>query len=809
MAPVPRQLKAAALRCLAALSCTAPSVAFNIWLKVENLLPKPQTSIRPTMVSQSFQSGIAIEIEDIEVKNEEYPITISFLRLMKELFRHILYNNSVSQQTSPENCLSFILNSILLKCCGRVYKNEEEKWLIVKYALKIIHRTIVHYEPLKDGPNAKCSFLLMNLLLQESSLFRFMSSLLEDIIEIFESRLVNISASQKLSQNLLKNCSKGVFDILTCISEKENEYLDMMRDLPGSPLAILVKLETLFGNVNPKTNVIDRLETVVKFVAVQEADISLQVMRLLASLCRSNPKMAQQMLLQLESSKSNLLVGDFLIYNFVECVSTDNQDLRTATLEFILAGLECYDSYLVYNISHHLLGIDRKSVILKEPGSLGQTFNCLHAILDFFINRTAFILAEEGRLSMQIIWKLCSVPATFDATLRFMRTSYDFLMLYLQNWDKNSRSKAEHIEVFLPELSWFLRVLAIEIKTTSDQNLKSHCSSYIKYFLSDTKRRRILDILYSFAFSHEHPSMPNWESFEVNELWKIISECSETSQNVNVINLKLLHQKLVNEVKAAGPQFGIAKTNQIQNEIKGILSYVTNLNNSYLQMNAKIQYIHSWQELTEVIISTKSLDIFDLEVKCQILVEIIHEAFSKITHSSTISQMYSPLSSVILFASSALHSIPQSNSPVNNIMACAKTIAAGLDIHSDTWSHHSVARINLFSAFLHLLCSVPSELRSDIKIGQRFLQKLCKDLLSAHEVIKVLAASILNESDFTWFGDLAGDGTVRLLIDSLLTDDRDIKANKCEPQSRTFYTFDSKIVSSKQCSSNVFYNSFL
>jgi hypothetical protein len=56
-----------------------------------------------------------------------------------------------------------------------------------------------------------------------------------------------------------------------------------------------------------------------------------------------------------------------------------------------------------------------------------------------------------------------------------------------------------------------------------------------------------------------------------------------------------------------------------------------------------------------------------------------------------------------------------------------------------------------------------------------------------------LAISVLNENDLSWVKDLASDGSLRLLIDSLLIDDREIKASKCEVHSKAFYSFESKM----------------
>jgi len=74
------------------------------------------------------------------------------------------------------------------------------------------------------------------------------------------------------------------------------------------------------------------------------------------------------------------------------------------------------------------------------------------------------------------------------------------------------------------------------------------------------------------------------------------------------------------------------------------------------------------------------------------------------------------------------------------------------------------------------------------------VSKLSKDSLDGVELIKVLSLSILNESDpSVWLDSLAADGSLRLLINSLSSDDRDMKTSKCQKSCKAFYAFESKM----------------
>jgi len=80
--PLPRKLKSSILYLLAGLSRNVPSIAFNIWLKMDAIFPKPQlsvTNISHMYQQRAWQNGISVEIEDIEPKYEQYSVTIAYL----------------------------------------------------------------------------------------------------------------------------------------------------------------------------------------------------------------------------------------------------------------------------------------------------------------------------------------------------------------------------------------------------------------------------------------------------------------------------------------------------------------------------------------------------------------------------------------------------------------------------------------------------------------------------------------------------------------------------------------------------------
>jgi nuclear pore complex protein Nup205 len=758
-------------------------------------MPTVTTGVINDPISQNrlWQNGIGIEIEEIEVKNEEYPITIGFLKLMKSLFIHCDANQPQQQQSSSDVCLNFIINSILLKTNARLYKNEEEKWIITQLSYDILHTVIQNYEPFVEGTNSKAAFSIFSQILQESGLFRHIIATLEDIADNFESQMVIVSfQSNDNFSKLIEDSALNALKILRCICEKQNDFIEMVHEIPGFPLAIIVKFDVLFNNVNPRTGSIDRLSTLIRLICLP-TPASIETLKVLNSLCRSNPEVSHLCLLQLQNSNSKVLKNEFIINSFVECLETESKELRLETLNLIVTCLDYVHSNYSYNLAHKLLGIDRTS--LKEVGNLGQTFTCFHSILSFFDssdNLKEYL--EERRLGMQILYKLCVSLCTYETILRFLRSSYDFIIQYLQLWEKRRKDPSfdENLEeLILPELTFFLQILTIDIKITSEQNLKSHCATYVNFLFVETKRGRILDLLNAFVFTHSHPLMPNLEFFEPKGLWKAISECSSPSKS---IDLKALHQRLLNEIRLFGPQLGVVQTNLVRNELKTILTFGASLNESQQKLSIKNQYFEAWRELLEILVITRSLDLFDEELRLRYLMEINQELINRASEATTSASLLNPISSAILIISSALYDM-KSHATTSNIASCVKSIMNALDSSSNVlWTDQKITRINFYGSLLYLFRSLPYSLFNELKYSNRLLERLAKDMLAGHEVAKVLSISILNRSDLSmWLNELLSNGTLRQLLDSLLNDDREIRANKCE-FIKAFYVFESKMV---------------
>ena len=145
----------------------------------------------------SFQiSGLFSEIEEIEARNEEYPLTRAFLRLIDGLTDHGLPENLGQGTRIPgfRPYFNFLRDHIFHKFSTRAYKNMSEKWDIGKLCLKIMLKLLKDYVPHVQEFNAgggSMGFHIMTCLLQSSETLRLLLFLLDEGVGALESYQVS------------------------------------------------------------------------------------------------------------------------------------------------------------------------------------------------------------------------------------------------------------------------------------------------------------------------------------------------------------------------------------------------------------------------------------------------------------------------------------------------------------------------------------------------------------------------------------------------------------------------------------------
>ena len=786
-AGIPRNLKAGLLNCLSGFCHDNPSLSFVIYINMEYILPSPQVanqlSYSASPSTKNRQNALCFDMEDVEPRNEEYSVTTGFLNLVKELLPHVSCIRDVSKQVSLEQTVEFIIHSIFLKIESRVFKNEEEKWLVTNKCLEIMHIVLQNYNlTTEEAALNRSGFSVMRDILQENVLFRGIMSIIESIERNLQplksevqSQLSLASSKRTLRHDM--SCLRLSLKIIDSVVKKYSDFLQLIRSMTGFPSAALMTPAQLFCNSLREA---DRLATLVKLTSVNDVIVQTETLNILRSLTRDEPQLSHVILLQCQPLKKHH--EDYLLHGFVECIESDDYSLRKGVMLLILDLIESETlSPFNYGLIHKLLGFDRR-MQLREAGSFDQTFTCFHSIINKLRSNSC---SEERTLALKVILSLTSVNHDIRSTvLRFLRTSYDLLSQYMQHRKDWFRGMIE--EEFLTEMSVFLQLLAAEIKTTRD--LRTHAVEYMRLLLGQSgQERKFLDLIPDSVYSHVHPEMPEWDFFDKSELWKTIANCSEGTK----INTVLLKTRLMSEVKNASLH-GHAQ-NGIFNEVKAILEFAESRNASRERLESKLQYFMAWRDLIETIILCDYLDVLDSEVRGLLLMDLIVCVTQLAMRPALMTALLLPISSLALVTTCKIRTMkPSTHVSATQLVSVGKELTRVFDSSSDIWSHSQRARVNLYASLLHVLRSLPRSSSHEVILSKRLISKLAKDCLDGVELIKMLSLSILNSSH-SWLTCLGNDGSLQMLIKSLVNDDRDIKANKCQRNCKAFYAFESKI----------------
>nr|CAD7434744.1 unnamed protein product [Timema monikensis] len=265
---VPIPLKAELLLTLAALA-RSPSTAATLWHSLE------ASQILTTVPSiSSYQPrGVQTELEEIESRNEEFPLTRALLHLMDVLTNlpvpRLLGAGSRTPGFDPY--LQFIMNSVFLRFNTRTYKNPGEKWEVANGCLKLLVKFVTQYEPhledfvgkqveLQGGGltqvNPPSGFHLMIALNSKSELIRLVLYIIHEGCQLLDSY------SSFPAKEMLESCTLLCLQLIQKALNLQQRFLSLLSGA-GSNL-LLTGLSKLLLDINPRSGQPDNLLNITK-----------------------------------------------------------------------------------------------------------------------------------------------------------------------------------------------------------------------------------------------------------------------------------------------------------------------------------------------------------------------------------------------------------------------------------------------------------------------------------------------------------------------------------------------------------------
>ncbi|CAI9563160.1 unnamed protein product [Staurois parvus] len=686
IAPV---LKAELLKILAAFG-KSPEIAAPLWQSLE------YTQILQTVRApgQRQAAGIEVELNEIESRAEEYPLTRAFCHLIGTLVESSFPSNLGAGLRPPgfEPYLDFLRDSVFLRFNTRAYRRAAEKWEVAEAVLDVFYKLLRDYEPQPEdfvdqyvemqGEERAAfkppGFTLMHHLLNDSHMLSLCLSLLEEGVTQLDTY------SPFPGKTHLEKAAAYCFMILNLALQKENLFMDLLRE---SHLSLIVTpLEQLLQGINLRSKKADHVVNIARYLYHSN----------------SNPELAFESSKILHSISCNVnmqakLVGDFtqdqnisqkLMAGFVECL--DNEDIEEAVnpmeeseqeseqasvqyktkihiLDLLITSLEIKPP----NLALYLLGFELKKPVnttnLQDSGVLGCPRTCLHSILDILKKgtdgRTGPIAVKESphlaELCYRVIYQLCACADTSGPTLRYLRTSQDFLITQLQHLPF---SVAEHEIAALNQMSWLMKTASIELRITSLNRQRSHTHRLLSLLLNDMPvrpfaadgelgmedesrnisaflhfdttskaRRKILSILDSIDFSQEIPELPQLDFFDRSQIEQVMVNCEHKNrQGQTVCSIRHLQRILLAEVNALQGMAAIGQRPLIMEEINTILQFVVQRNRLLQCLHAKRHVLESWRQLVEIILTACPQDLIPAEQRQLIIRDLLQDVHDKI-----------------------------------------------------------------------------------------------------------------------------------------------------------------------------------
>ncbi|TRY95539.1 hypothetical protein DNTS_007040 [Danionella cerebrum] len=681
-------LKAQVLHALAAFG-KSPEIAASLWQSLE------YTQILQTVKVPGHRqaAGIEVELNEIESSCEEYPLTRAFCHLISTLVESALPVNLGAGLRAPgfQPYLDFLRDSVFLAFPTRAYRRPAEKWEVVDAVLEVFHKLLREYEPQPSDflqemvelqgeqvpAHKPPGHSLMFHLLNDSPTLSLCLGLLEE-----GARQLDTYAAfpgKKQLESAVLHC----LSLLELTLQKEVTFMDLLRESQAS--LIVSTLEQLLQGVSAQSRKADHITTIARYLyhSSSNPEAAFQSAKILRHITRYPNIQAR-------------LVGDFthvqavsekLMAGFVECldneesqegVTMDNSDpekrvakIRHETkihiLNLLITSLELNGT----NLALYLLGYEVKKPVsstnLQDPGVLGCPRSCLHAILSLLQrgseSRSGPVFIKQApqlaELCYQVIHQLCACPDTSGPTMRYLRTSQDFLYSHLQ-----------HLPFILPEneiaalsqMSWLMKTTAIELRVTSLNRQRSHTQKLLNLLLDDQPhtvhsadgetgmeedsrsvsgflhfgtsskvRRRLLSVLDAIDFSQEAPELLQLDFFERTQIEHVITNCEHVNeQGHTVCNVKLLHRVLVAEINALQGMAAIGQRPLLLEEVNSILQQVVERNRVRLSLSAKRHALQSWRSLVETILTACPSELIPADQRQLIIRDLLLDLHDKV-----------------------------------------------------------------------------------------------------------------------------------------------------------------------------------
>jgi len=538
-------------------------------------------------------SGIIAELEEVESKDEEYPLTRAFLKYLHSIST-TLCDSIISHgnKTSPwpmNDYLNYVIEVVFNKALTRSYNRSEEKWQVIVKCLKLFIKILDNYSPALEDQleiysqqnsssrvfrniSKKAGSPGHNLLMHvysEGNFFRMIMNIIKSALEYLQL----FQKDDKFEKYLIKAADLSLQFILISL-EFRDSFFDTLRE--SKQAMLIAGLDKLLLGVNPQTGTSDYIVNIASLIIYNSShpQLTLQAVKTISHLCFSSAINQRDVLTSLVTSCC-VSTQENIFQGFVEVLDLACDDMgnnfdatmkqRRICQEYIVRlMIHCLDQPHP-NLALLMLGFDYGvkpvQANLQDPAVHGYR-TCLHSLMSILT------CSADGRappcvqnnptlaqLCYNLIYKLCKNPDTSSSVLRYLRSSYEFFTKHVkclpfttQQIDTSATNQV------LLQQSWLMKCVAIEIYSLMTNQQRDHAQQIIQILFDsgDEINRSLSNITSSSTSMFQDPFM---------SLNMSLSRTFESSNNFtfnqsklkNVESLKLLQIIDVLDLSQATP----------------------------------------------------------------------------------------------------------------------------------------------------------------------------------------------------------------------------------------------------------------
>ena len=664
-------LKSVLVRTLAALA-RSPESSSTVWQSLE---AAQILSTIPT-VSSYQPRGVQTELEEIESKEDEYPLTRAVLELLDVLTDFPIPRLLGMGQRNPgfDPYLHFIINTVFLKFHTRSYKNPAEKWQVAEACLKIFSKLIKQYEPaVEDFTGCKVELQSGETTLANSApgyhimtQLHSKSELLHVILYVLDKGCLSFDTYELCpGKASLENSTLYCLEILERGLKTQHNYMFQLA-AAKSIHKILTGLSRLLLEVDPQSKKPDYMINVAKYVSYsswlpQHAFHAVGVIHEV-----TNEPGADSELLSTFTATPTLATQ--IRHGFVECLDTE------VTIDEVIDSGEkqysgnCKERILLLmmqsitrpspNLSHYLLGFeitkDIRKTLLLQPGFFEFPRTCLHSILGILEQSQ-----ERGRDKITeacycFLHTLAANNKTSVPVLRFLRTSanQNFVQRHLSKLPFEGQNKATELGC----MSWLLKIAAIELRVAGGRLQSSLVQRLVGNFGREKgqivpSQKLLMDLLHYIEFQLQLEPPLTLDFFDPSQVEMVLGRCSVPVALIGgprLIDIRKVHSLITEELAVTQSSATVTQRNLMQQEVQKILTHALKRNQTKLLSYATVKFVEGWCQTTEILFCVATNQQLPTSQKQDLLLNLSHDLLQKMTSCEALNEIKTLVSGTVL-----------------------------------------------------------------------------------------------------------------------------------------------------------------